>query len=673
MKKIVFSFKSENIQNAIERELLKSNEQVNKVTRLTPRAVREYLDKNPLTDAVIMVENGEDYQWNIEEICALTDAADVNVIIVIDESHRNTDYMQQLYRAGITSAIFFQEKKGGISPATIARLVLKKRSRMEAREYYGIELLKNTILLEENVLSAGYKSLSDNTFGRNIMERYLKITETMTAKQNRQFFKKMPRKLKSQILKYEEFYDFQTYLKDKGVNLGVRKPKKGLLSMEEQDEKAEDFSFPEEPVRVIENPKTPDSTDEPDIAEKTVTNQNQKVVVFAEIVDTIPEEEEDVGVEKNSYQNESMDFSMFEEEMKKETEDEIQKPFHNPESEPKKEHKREEFFNHEKENDDEEETKEPVNGPSENGKFDDTTDFATLFHDFSEDSSISEENSETYKEYEDMEDDFTEEPEEEEDGLPVSVKIGIGICAVAVLIVIIVIIFVVSSANRSNAAMSRYLANEKTAEIVNDVDNEEIKTAEEDAYEETAVETSTEDDTQTGELTIVGGETEEQSTTVIIDTPYTDNQNQEGTVNTSQNENSTVQHTTVTQDNAQQSQNNQTTGNSNTWNSQTQTPTTSQTSQAETETEEEEKTSDNVSDESAQESDYKNKVLNTGEVYSGLEVLNYINANTGSYKVIGNDLEKTCSGGDISPGDVVLSGSYQVTVKDTGMIIFLLQ
>ncbi|MBQ7065928.1 MAG: hypothetical protein IJN92_03830 [Lachnospiraceae bacterium] len=659
MKTIVFGFKSEKIQNAIERELAKANEKIHKVTKLTPRAVKEYLDKNPLTNAVVLLENGEEYQWNIDEICALTDAAEVNVIIVIDESHRNTDYMQQLYRAGITSAIFFQEKKGGISPATVARLVLRKRSRKEAREYYGIEVLKNTVSLDETVLSAGYKSLADNTFGRNIMERYLKIAETMTAKQNLQFFKKMPRKLKSQIVKYEEFYDFQNYLKDKGVNLGVRKPRKGLLSMEAQEEESEEF-YIEEPVRVTDHPETPDSRDEPDISEKTATNQNQKVVVFAEIVDTIPEE--GAGTEENFYQDE-MDFSEFEEEMKKEAEDARKELFENLETKIHEEYKQEDisYQNEEKETVNEVLQSELY----ETEKLDDTTDFATLFSDFSEESSVEEEKPEAYEE---LEEDFAEEPEEEENGLSTTAMIGIGICAVAVIIVIIVIVFVVSSANRSNAAMSRYIANEKTAEIVNDVENEELQTAEEDAYEETEVETSTENDTSSEDLVIVGGDTDEESTTVTIETTSSDNQNEESTENSSQNQTVVVQQT-ATQDSVPQDQNSQTTTGSSTENTQTQTA--NQTSQAENDTEEE--TADNVSNESAQESAYKNKVLNTGDVYSGLEVLNYINANVGSYKIIGNDLEKTCSGGDVSPGDVVLSGSYQVTVKDTGMIIFLLQ
>jgi len=143
--------------------------------------------------------------------------------------------MQTLYGAGITSAILVSDKVGAF-PADIARLLMEKRTRKQARKTYGIigNKIKLDVITYETYVHY-YTKLVNMEEGINIVDRYLSIVKELSVKQAADFTKKLPLELRRELTKYEEFHIVLDSMRRQGIPVNIKKPadvRKGLTDEE---------------------------------------------------------------------------------------------------------------------------------------------------------------------------------------------------------------------------------------------------------------------------------------------------------------------------------------------------------------------------------------------------------------------------------------------------------
>ena len=236
-------------------------------------SVARYIRENPNTDAVVLMEvfakrkeRGKAEKYTAEEVAYLTGASDVNVIIILGENHKGTSYMGTLYSAGVTSAIF--QKKDGVRPAEIAALILQKRTRNAAREYYGIG---SQIIDVGAIESADYNRLYAKYRGKdgdNLVENYIKVCSELSMQQVADFTKRLPDDDKEYLAQFEEFHVVLGFLKKLGIDLKIKRPKTVSIGLKyvysiEMNDGGSGMSFektgemPSEEVPVKDKPDEP--------------------------------------------------------------------------------------------------------------------------------------------------------------------------------------------------------------------------------------------------------------------------------------------------------------------------------------------------------------------------------------------------------------------------------
>ena len=94
---ILLGFEDAAFQAAIVRKLYAKGYEVDVVNKFSKISIKEFLQKNPNCNTVVLKEMvGNHVSFEAEEVAALTDSRDVNVIIVLNEQHIGTDYMRIL-------------------------------------------------------------------------------------------------------------------------------------------------------------------------------------------------------------------------------------------------------------------------------------------------------------------------------------------------------------------------------------------------------------------------------------------------------------------------------------------------------------------------------------------------------------------------------------------------
>jgi len=88
----------------------------------------------PIKTAVLMKTLPSGDVFSAEELASIMDDNDVNIIIICHAEDKSSIYMQTLLNNGIVDAMF----DGEADYDKVLELVLKRRSRREAREYYGL-------------------------------------------------------------------------------------------------------------------------------------------------------------------------------------------------------------------------------------------------------------------------------------------------------------------------------------------------------------------------------------------------------------------------------------------------------------------------------------------------------------------------------------------------------
>lgn len=201
-------------------------------TQLTKKGVSEFLEKNPQCDTVVLQEVISSYKrgYTAEEVACLTDKREVNVIIVLNERHIGSDYVKTLYAAGITGAIFQRGRKGGVSATEVVEQIVQKRSRAEARRYYGIENQKiEPGFLDEESYVGFYKSLHKNN---ELLKNYLQVCSELSPKQIADFTKRLPEDERAYLAQFTEFHMLMDALKEFGLDLKIKKPRRVRVGMQ---------------------------------------------------------------------------------------------------------------------------------------------------------------------------------------------------------------------------------------------------------------------------------------------------------------------------------------------------------------------------------------------------------------------------------------------------------
>lgn len=221
---ILFGFNEPVFEEGVKKALHASGYDVNIVVKLTKLSIREYLRDNDSCNTVILKEviNNKSI-YSAEELSELTDHRDVNVIIVINSWHHGTGYMHILYNAGITCAIF-QNGNRGATPKQVSEFVITKRTRKQAREYYGIDKRKvETGILDKDSFYEIYNDMLCQNAENSLIENYLTVCNRLNLRQLYDFTRRLPDEMIAELRRYEEFFDVVRSLKKSGLDLKIKK------------------------------------------------------------------------------------------------------------------------------------------------------------------------------------------------------------------------------------------------------------------------------------------------------------------------------------------------------------------------------------------------------------------------------------------------------------------
>lgn len=198
--------------------------------KLTKTKIREYVDTNPDCNVVILRERVGMSAYTAEEITQLTDKRDVNIIIVLNGRHYGTEFMKTLFIGGVRNAIFQHGANGGASVSDIVSLILQKRSLKDTREYYGIENKKMDLgFLDDGDYIDYYQELHKE--GTSIIKNYIDICAKLSPQHIADFTRRLTEDDRDSLIGYEEFHVVMQLLKEFGIDMKIKKPKKVVIGL----------------------------------------------------------------------------------------------------------------------------------------------------------------------------------------------------------------------------------------------------------------------------------------------------------------------------------------------------------------------------------------------------------------------------------------------------------
>ena len=200
-------------------------------TQLSKKGVIDFLEQNPKCDTVILLEASNfKKSYTAEEVAALTDKREINVIIVLSSRHIGTDYMKTLYVAGVTNAIFQMGRKDGASAKDIVERIVHKRNRQEARKYYGIEHLDldPTVMMDRDTYAECLKRLHKE---EHLLINYLQVCAELSPKQIADFTMRIPAEDREYLAQFEEFHMLMDAIRKLGVVIKIKRPRKTTVGM----------------------------------------------------------------------------------------------------------------------------------------------------------------------------------------------------------------------------------------------------------------------------------------------------------------------------------------------------------------------------------------------------------------------------------------------------------
>lgn len=257
---ILYGFKSELSEQGIAKAIKGYGLNAIGNTRYTKEAIKEYVDKNPRLDAVIIKEYLDGGgQYTAKDLRELSDDSNVNIVFVLGTKHKGREFSKEIYNCGILSA-YYTDGRVGASAEKLAELAVKGRTRRQARDYYKIdEKGPNHDILTYEDFRDNYRFLLEKAAGFNIADRFISISHRLTPPQMKQFIDGLPDGAIALLERYEEYYDILYKLKRLGyvrqvpkAPAGVKKgvPKEAYIKKFES-EKNEDSTIELQPVRNV--------------------------------------------------------------------------------------------------------------------------------------------------------------------------------------------------------------------------------------------------------------------------------------------------------------------------------------------------------------------------------------------------------------------------------------
>ncbi len=230
MFKILFGFEDSKLAvNNILKELKSFGIPYETEVKYSKVTIKDFLLTHPDYNVVILKETVGGSKYTAEELAELADEREINIIVVLSSEHKGQPYMQTLYSAGIVNAIFQEGRGGGGTAAGIVKLMLQKRSRKEARAYYGIDTVDVGVLPNET-FAYYYRMLENTEFGVYLIERYLFLASKLSPLQNADFLRRLPRLKVDELSNFSEFHQVLSAIKGVGVDIAkelkIKKPKK---------------------------------------------------------------------------------------------------------------------------------------------------------------------------------------------------------------------------------------------------------------------------------------------------------------------------------------------------------------------------------------------------------------------------------------------------------------
>ena len=233
---ILFGFDEPEYEHAVENALREQGYTVESTVKLSKSSIRDFLLANPKYDTAILLEVvSKVNKFTADELAIMTDERDINIIPVVNANLKGTEYMQTLYSAGITSAVFSSKK--GATVQDITELILHKRTRREAREYYGISDKPIELgFLGNDTFTEYYGHLSSEQYGNSLLERFINVCTHMSQKQIADFIRRMPAETVDELKLYEEFHMIVALLKEVGIDLRIKRPRKVQIGLVTPDQ-----------------------------------------------------------------------------------------------------------------------------------------------------------------------------------------------------------------------------------------------------------------------------------------------------------------------------------------------------------------------------------------------------------------------------------------------------
>lgn len=227
---ILCGFEMPEFERVLSKTLLECGLEASFQVRTTKARVKEYVDRNTECEVVILREKIGTKKWTAEEIAQLTEERDVNVIIVLSGRYQGKEFLKTLLVANVTNAILQKGRNDGASAKDIAQLIVRRRSRREARSYYGLEGKKLELgSLDEDTYMEYYEMLHKE--GNSLICNYIICCREMSPQQIADFTRKLPETELSELVQYEEFHTVMGLLKGVGLDLKIKKPKKTQIGM----------------------------------------------------------------------------------------------------------------------------------------------------------------------------------------------------------------------------------------------------------------------------------------------------------------------------------------------------------------------------------------------------------------------------------------------------------
>lgn len=241
---------AKDIKEAIEKEMMRLFPDIQSVCRYRREGIYQYVKQQE--DTLIIMEEflqGKD-SYPIEELQQLADLGNNRIIFLMDHSHAGDDYVKALYCCGIYDGLYLDEA----APKEVIELVQHGRTNEQARNYYGIQTLRDAEkegnVVNEERLGAYLEYLEAEAGSGDLGEKYRFVSTRLGAEENRVLAANLVREVAGQ-LRGNEVFEFYR---------GTNKGKRSFFFRGKKSGKNQEVPAPQEVTKALETPMPQEET-----------------------------------------------------------------------------------------------------------------------------------------------------------------------------------------------------------------------------------------------------------------------------------------------------------------------------------------------------------------------------------------------------------------------------